>query len=120
MNIRDEFPRAVRVIDHIWITLSDGARLNCRIWLPDDAEAEPVPAILEASPYRLTDAGRRDWEVYPYWAGFGYACARVDLRGTGDSDGLIHDEYTPQEQRDVCEVDRLACRPAAGAAATWA
>ena len=104
MNVRDEFPRTVRVIDHVWITLSDGARLNCRVWLPADAETDPVPAILEASPYRLTDAGLRDWEVYPYWAGFGYACARVDLRGTGDSDGLIDDEYTPQEQRDVCEV----------------
>ena len=112
MNIRDEFPRAVRVIDHEWITLSDGTRLNCRVWLPADAEADPVPAILEASPYRLTDGGLRDWEIYPYWAGFGYACARVDLRGTGDSDGLIDDEYTPQEQRDVCEVIAwLAAQP---------
>ncbi len=71
-----------------------------------------MPAILEASPYRLTDGGLRDWEVYPYWAGFGYACARVDLRGTGDSDGLIDDEYTPQEQRDVCEIIAwLAAQP---------
>jgi putative CocE/NonD family hydrolase len=92
------------VIDHQWIGLSDGARLNARIWLPDDADADPVPAILEASPYRLTDGGLGDWELYPYWAGCGYACARVDLRGTGDSDGFIDDEYTPQEQRDVCEV----------------
>jgi uncharacterized protein len=104
MNIRHEFPRTVRTIDHVWIVLADGARFNARIWLPDDAESSPVPAILEASPYRLTDGGRHDWEFYPYWAGFGYACARVDLRGTGDSDGLIDDEYTPQEQRDVCEV----------------
>jgi len=85
MNIRDDFPRTVHVLDHEWITLSDGTRLNCRVWLPTDADADPVPAILEASPYRLTDGGLRDWEVYPYWAGFGYACARVDLRGTGDS-----------------------------------
>jgi len=104
VKVRDQFPRRVQVLDHQWITLSDGLRLHCRIWLPDDALGEPVPAILEASPYRLTDGGQRDWDVYPYWAGHGYACARVDLRGTGDSDGLIADEYTAQEQRDVCEV----------------
>jgi hypothetical protein len=112
MKIRDDFPRAVRVLDHQWITLSDGVRLHARIWLPADADDDPVPAILEASPYRLTDGGQRDWEVYPYWAGHGYACARVDLRGTGDSEGLIDDEYTAQEQRDVCEVIAwLAARP---------
>jgi putative CocE/NonD family hydrolase len=112
MNIRDEFPRAVEVVDHQWIALSDGVRLNCRVWLPTDALADPVPAILEASPYRLTDGGQRDWQMYPYWAGFGYACARIDLRGTGDSDGLIPDEYTAQEQRDVCEVIAwLAAQP---------
>ncbi len=112
MKVRDEFPRRVDVLDHQWITLSDGVRLHARIWLPADADTDPVPAILEASPYRLTDAGQRDWEVYPYWAGHGYACARVDLRGTGDSEGLIDDEYTALEQRDVCEVIAwLAARP---------
>jgi hypothetical protein len=112
MNVRSEFPRTVQVIDHEWIELADGTRLNARVWLPDDAQADPVPAILEASPYRLTDGGLRDWEFYGYWAGFGYACVRVDLRGTGDSDGFIDDEYTPQEQRDVCEVIAwLAAQP---------
>ena len=100
------------MLDHQWITLSDGTRLHCRIWLPDDALSDPVPAILEASPYRLTDGGQRDWDIYPYWAGCGYACARVDLRGTGDSEGVILDEYTAQEQRDVCEVIAwLAAQP---------
>ncbi len=112
MRVRDQFPRRLRVLDHQWIALSDGTRLHCRIWLPDDALSDPVPAILEASPYRLTDGGQRDWDVYPYWAGCGYACARVDLRGTGDSEGLILDEYTAQEQRDVCEVIAwLAAQP---------
>jgi len=112
MKVRDEFPRRVDVLDHQWIPLSDGVRLHARVWLPVDADDEPVPAILEASPYRLTDGGQRDWEVYPYWAGHGYACVRVDLRGTGDSEGLIDDEYSAQEQRDVCEVIAwLAARP---------
>ena len=34
----------------------------------------------------------------------GYAAIRVDVRGTGDSDGVMTDEYTPQEQRDAHEI----------------
>ena len=30
-------------------------RLAARIWLPEDAEANPVPAILEFLPYRKRD-----------------------------------------------------------------
>ncbi len=29
---------------------------------------------------------------------------RVDMRGSGDSEGLLHDEYELQEQNDACEV----------------
>ena len=104
MRTQTEFPRTIRTIEHTWITLADGTRLNARIWLPDDAEATPVPAILEASPYRLTDNCSRDWELYGWWAGHGYACLRVDLRGTGDSGGVMLDEYSAQEHADVVEV----------------
>lgn len=51
MNIKQDFPHHVREIDNIWIPLADGTRLAARIWLPVDAEAQPVPAILE---YLLT------------------------------------------------------------------
>jgi uncharacterized protein len=52
------FPNAVRVIEHTLIPLKDGTMLAARIWLPDDAEQNPVPAILEYLPYRkLNDAG---------------------------------------------------------------
>jgi hypothetical protein len=47
-----EFPRRVREIENEWITLADGCRLAARIWLPADAEQEPVPAVLEYLPYR--------------------------------------------------------------------
>ncbi|MGH3102051.1 MAG: CocE/NonD family hydrolase, partial [Thermoleophilia bacterium] len=50
MPARTEFPRAVRRIDHTWIPMSDGTRLAARIWLPEDAERDPVPAILEYLP----------------------------------------------------------------------
>jgi predicted acyl esterase len=49
------FPKAVRVIEHTLIPLKDGTMLVARIWLPEDAEQDPVPAILEYLPYRERD-----------------------------------------------------------------
>ena len=104
-RVRVDFPRRVREIEHTWIPLSDGCRLAARIWLPDDAEEDPVPAVLEYLPYRKNDGtATRDAARQPYVAGFGYATVRVDMRGTGESDGLIEDEYSPQEENDALEV----------------
>ena len=103
--VRTDFPRRVREIEHTWLHLSDRTRLAARIWLPEDAEESPVPAILEYLPYRKTDGTAvRDSQRQPYLAGFGYAAVRVDMRGTGDSDGVIEDEYTQQEQDDAVEI----------------
>ena len=44
------------------------------------------------------------WGDIPTSPGHGYAAVRVDLRGTGDSDGLLRGEYLPQEQDDALEV----------------
>ena len=100
-----EFLRPVRVIEHTLIPLRDGTRLAARIWLPEDAERNPVPAILEYLPYRKRDGTyERDSLTHPYLAGHGYAGVRVDIRGSGDSDGLLTDEYALQEQDDALEV----------------
>src|SRR5437763_7910530 len=104
-NIKTEFPHTIRVIEHIWIPMSDGARLAARIWLPTNAEAHPVPALLEYIPYRKNDGtAQRDALRHPYLAGHGYASVRVDMRGSGDSDGILYDEYLQQEQDDAVEV----------------
>jgi putative CocE/NonD family hydrolase len=104
-TIVHDFPRSVRVIENTWVPLSDGTRLAAKIWLPTDAESDPVPAVFEFLPYRKRDGtAARDALLYPYLAGHGYAGVRVDLRGHGDSDGLPEDEYTPQEQADGVEV----------------
>ena len=99
------FPRTVRVIEHTLIPLKDGTMLAARIWLPDDAEQNPVPAILEYLPYRKRDGTyERDALTHPYLAGHGYAGVRVDIRGCGESNGLLFDEYAKQEQDDGVEV----------------
>ena len=55
LNIATDLPHQIREIEHIWIPMSDGVRLAARIWLPQDAEATPVPAIVEYIPYRKRD-----------------------------------------------------------------
>jgi len=107
------FPNTVRVIEHTLIPLQDGTTLAARIWLPDDAEQRPVPAILEYLPYRKRDGTyERDALTHPYLAGHGYAGVRVDLRGSGESGGLLFDEYAKQEQDDGVEViEWLAAQP---------
>jgi putative CocE/NonD family hydrolase len=102
----------VRVIDPAWIPLADGTRLCARIWMPVATDG-PVPAILEYLPYRKDDVhAREDSLIHPYVAARGYACVRVDIRGSGDSDGLLVDEYSEQEHRDALEViEWLAAQP---------
>jgi hypothetical protein len=92
-----------RQIDHVWVTVSDGARLAARIWLP--AAAEPVPAVLIATPYRKDDVTAIGDERACAWlAAQGFAVVRLDMRGTGSSDGIQADEYLPIEQRDVVDA----------------
>ena len=103
MATLDTDVRDVR-LEHAWIPLSDGCRLSSRIWLPADAEDDPVPAVLEYIPYRKDDATAvRDLKRHPYFASCGYAGVRVDMRGSGDSDGILYDEYLRQEQDDALE-----------------
>jgi len=98
-------PHAVREIENVFIPLRDGTKLAARIWLPVDAESHPVPAILEYLPYRKRDGtAARDAETHPFFAGHGYASVRVDIRGTGESDGVLMDEYLKLEQDDCLEV----------------
>ena len=112
-RIVTEFPRTVEDLEHVWIPMSDGVRLSARIWMPEDADESPVPAILEYIPYRKRD-GTRVWDEprHRYWAGHGYACIRLDIRGTGESEGLITDEYARQEQDDAVEaIAWIAAQP---------
>jgi putative CocE/NonD family hydrolase len=113
MTIRTTYP--VRIVEHpdMGIVMPDGCRLSARVWLPEDATAHPVPAVLEYIPYRKRDGTLpRDEMMHPYVAGHGYACVRVDMRGNGDSEGLMDDEYSQQEMDDaVAVIDWLSRQP---------
>lgn len=95
-----------------WIPMSDGARLAATLYMPDGPG--PFPPLLEYLPYRKDDALlERDHDLYSYMTRHGYVGARVDIRGTGRSEGAPPDgEYSEQEQLDAHEViDWLAARP---------
>src|SRR6201990_434252 len=95
----------MKEIENVWIPLKDGTRLAARLWLPEDAEQHPVPALLEYLPYRKRDGtAERDSLTHPYLASHGYACIRVDVRGSGESEGVLSDEYAQAELDDGVEV----------------
>lgn len=113
MDVIRDFPHPIREIEHCLIPLRDGTQLAARIWLPADAGVKRYPAILEYLPYRKRDGTAvRDALTHPWMAGHGYVCVRVDMRGNGESQGLMADEYLPQEQQDALEVlDWLCAQP---------
>ncbi|MFE1947704.1 CocE/NonD family hydrolase [Streptomyces massasporeus] len=105
MRYVTNLPYETKEEEHVTIPMSDGIRLSAHIWRPTSSDQEPVPAVLEYIPYRKRDlTAVRDSIHHPYLAGHGYACVRVDLRGTGDSEGVLRDEYLEREQADAEEV----------------
>jgi putative CocE/NonD family hydrolase len=104
MRIVDRFPHEV-VEDRLRIRMSDGTHLAGRVWRPTTSAARPVPAVLEFIPYRQRDlTAVRDSMHHPYLAGHGFAGVRVDLRGSGDSEGVLTDEYL---ERELCDAEEV-------------
>jgi len=101
VKVVEDLPHRVREIENAWVELPGGERMAARIWFPEGAEERPVPAIFEYIPYRKRDfMNARDTPMHGYFAGHGYAAVRVDMRGSGESDGTMTDEYLAQELRD--------------------
>jgi len=85
----------------VWIPMPDGIRLAADIYMPKGAHTERFPVLLEYLPYRKTEGRGRSYPLYSYFVRRGFVVARVDIRGTGNSEGrLIEYEYTDQEQQD--------------------
>ena len=102
LRVLHELPRRIGTITELRIPLHGEVRLHARLWLPADAEDAPVPALVEYVPFRHRDfTAPRDALIHPWFAGHGYASLRVELRGSGDSEGLPMDEYVLQEQDDA-------------------
>ncbi|MEE2773343.1 MAG: CocE/NonD family hydrolase [Pseudomonadota bacterium] len=97
--------KSIVELPSVQIEMRDGCFLSARIWMPASASSKPVPAILEHLPYRKRDGtAHRDTLNHTWFAAHGYACIRTDMRGNGDSQGLMHDEYLQQELDDAVDV----------------
>lgn len=97
--------------EQIWIPMPDGARLCARLWRP--AGDVRVPVVIEWIPYRCTDATAiGDSMMHGYFAASGIASLRIDIRGSGNSDGVLTDEYLAGEQDDaVAAIAWIAAQP---------
>jgi len=99
------YPSMAKVLSTI--PMKDGVRLAVTLYMPEGAKPDDkFPAILEYLPYRKDDwTLQRDWNLHHYFVRRGYVVARVDIRGTGASEGAPPDrEYSDQEQQDGLEV----------------
>jgi putative CocE/NonD family hydrolase len=114
------------------IPVRDGIELSANLWLPasppspgtiaDEPAPERFPAILEMIPYgKDTWRFNEDASRGAYLASRGYVLCRVDVRGTGSSQGVALDEYTEDETRDGYDaVEWIAAQPwCSGAVGMW-
>jgi predicted acyl esterase len=99
-----------QVPEHVRISMADGVRLSAVLYLPQGRG--PWPAVFEALPYRKDDVTSSQRFEYARLAEAGYAACRVDVRGTGSSEGLATDEYPLIERTDLITViEWLASQP---------
>src|SRR5262249_44772775 len=90
-----------------WILMPDGVRLAASLYMPTGGSREDkFPSLLEYLPYRKDDGTvERDFPIHTYFARRGYVSVRVDIRGTGASEGNLPErEYSQQEQKDAEQV----------------
>ena len=104
---------AIHINEDVRIPMTDGVTLSARIWRPAEAGASPVPAVLECIPYRKRDHTRaRDETLHRWFAERGYASVRVDIRGSGESGGVLANEYLQRELDDgYTVIEWLASQP---------
>ncbi|KAJ3218738.1 hypothetical protein HDU67_004258 [Dinochytrium kinnereticum] len=99
-------PLAVKLMENWTIPLPGGTKLSARVWMPRDALAgKKFSGILEFVPHRKRDfTALQDEIMHPFFASRGFVVVRCDMRGSGDSTGILEDEYTPQELEDAIAV----------------
>ncbi len=89
-------------LKEVWIPMPDGIQLAADLYMPKTSGPnEKFPVLLEYIPYRKDEQRKLRYPVFSYFVKRGYIVARVDIRGTGRSEGkLVEYEYTEQEKDD--------------------
>ncbi|MCC7486060.1 MAG: CocE/NonD family hydrolase [Burkholderiales bacterium] len=111
MKTVTRLPHRYTETEDCWIPMPDGVTLAAKLWLPDIARTQRVPAIVEVIPYRKRDIyAPRDAMHHRYFAGHGYAAMRVDMRGSGDSGGIQGVFAIGDEAEDTVQVLKWIAR----------
>lgn len=105
----------VKLVKNVMIPMRDGVRLAADLYMPHGEAAtqgrDRFPVVMDYIPYRKDEANP-SYDYYSYLPRHGYIVARVDIRGTGASEGVSVDEYTLQEQLDGYDaIEWLAAQP---------
>jgi uncharacterized protein len=107
-------PRFDVAFEEVSIPMPDGVRLAADLFVPAGAaQGERFPVLLEYLPYRRVESRDRSHSLYAWFVERGYIVARVDIRGTGGSEGrLIPHEYSDIEHADgEAVIEWLASEP---------
>jgi putative CocE/NonD family hydrolase len=109
----------VRIEHNVLIPMRDGKKLSANLVRPEAEGSFPV--VLEYHPYRKDDLTYGGHDAHDYLAKRGFVCVRLDVRGTGGSEGVNTDEYMPVEQRDGYDaIEWLAQQPwSSGRVGMW-
>jgi predicted acyl esterase len=98
-----------------WLRMEDGVKLSATMFKPIAKHAEEkFPVLFEFLPYRKDDSFYlRDYPLYSYFARRGYVAVKVDIRGTGSSEGMVPSrEYSDVELEDAAaSIQQLARKP---------
>lgn len=88
------------------IPMQDNIHLAADIYWPTGyRKGDVYPVLLEYIPYRKDESRGRNYPLYSYFLDNDYIVARVDIRGTGNSEGkVIPNEYSDIELDDGEEV----------------
>jgi predicted acyl esterase len=112
---KDKVPDPENTVFSVQYPGKDPIELVGHYWYNADAvESErKIPAIVEFNPYRRRDGTiTTDSKMHPWFAYNEYLSFRIDLQGTGDSEGILTDEYTDEELVYCTQViEQIAAHP---------
>jgi predicted acyl esterase len=117
VKVVEDFPHAVRQIEHAWILPRDGCRLAAHLWLPAGAERNPAPAVVAYIPYgKRIGTRERDEADAPLVRGAASPrCASTCAARGATRHHLAGREHTEGPQRpprpDDADPGRGAVRP---------
>jgi putative CocE/NonD family hydrolase len=106
----------VKLLKNVMIPMRDGVHLAADLYMPDGPDSsrgwDKFSVLMEYIPYRKDEVAPSRSSFYLYPARHGYVVARIDIRGSGASEGTNTDEYTLQEQLDGYDaIEWLAAQP---------